>query len=128
MEPRSKFWIEHQSRYLIGPRLVQLLEAVDRLGSLRQAAAELGWSYRYAWGRVQQLAALLDQPVLASSAGGPGGGGSRLTAAGQELLERYQQFEAGLKEQVRQRFNQVFGNYTLAHSERPRDHRPSRRR
>lgn len=73
-------------------RLCDLLQAVDRLGSLRQAVAAVHLSYRYAWGLVKRAEARLGAPLLSRRVGGPGGGGAVLTEAARELLNRYHAF------------------------------------
>ncbi len=36
-----------QNGFGFGSRFVAILEAVDRTGSIKHAAAEVGWSYRH---------------------------------------------------------------------------------
>lgn len=80
-------------------RLCALLRAVDELGSLNRAAAELKLSYRYAWGLVKAAEERLGAPLLAKRVGGAQGGGATLTDQARDLLRRYtafqQQVEAG---------------------------------
>lgn len=72
-------------------RLCSLLTAVDSLGSLSRAAAQLKVSYRHAWGLVKQAEERLGAPLLEKRVGGAEGGGAVLTAAARELLTRYGQ-------------------------------------
>jgi molybdate transport system regulatory protein len=51
-------------------------------------------SYRRAWILVDQINACLRQPAVASAKGGERGGGSRLTAVGEDLIARYRRIEA----------------------------------
>lgn len=73
-------------------RLCALLQGVDRLGSIRQAAAALQFSYRYAWGLLKRAESRLGTPLLTRQVGGAAGGGAVLTEAGRELLNRYHAF------------------------------------
>lgn len=75
-------------------RLFALLEAVARLGSLNRAAADLGVSYRHAWGLVRRAEERLGVRLLDRRVGGAEGGGADLTPAAQDLLTRYRQFRA----------------------------------
>lgn len=86
-------------------RLCSLLQAVDHLGSIRRAAAELSLSYRYAWGLVKQAEGRLGAPLLVKRVGGAEGGGATLTETARDLVERHRQFrlqvEAGASRALR---------------------------
>lgn len=70
-------------------RLCALLAGVERRGSLRQATAELGLSYRYAWGLIKKAEERIEAPLLIRRAGGAAGGGAELTEAARALLRRH---------------------------------------
>jgi molybdate transport system regulatory protein len=72
-----------------------LLRAVGRAGSLNVAADDLGRSYSRAHKRLETLEAAFG-PLVASERGGAGGGGSELTAAGRELLARFERLQAAV--------------------------------
>ena len=78
----------------IGPGKVDLLEAIVETRSITAAAKSIGMSYRRAWILVDQINACLREPAVASAKGGERGGGSRLTAVGEELIARYRRIEA----------------------------------
>ena len=71
-----------------------LLKAVDAEGSLNKAAAALGRSYARCQKRIDVLESAFGQ-VVERTRGGSGGGGSRVTAAGESLLERYERLKTG---------------------------------
>jgi len=96
-------------------RLCALLEAVDRFGSIRQAAAVLQLSYRYAWGLVKRAEERLGTPLLSKRVGGPAGGGAVLTGAARELLNRYHAFRL----QVEVGASRTFGRSEAAGSGAP---------
>src|SRR6058998_2914865 len=75
---------------VMGEREARLLEAVDRVRSIKDAAAEAGISYRTAWSAIQQMEQALGRPVVVSRAGGPGGGATTLTDECRGLLTLYQ--------------------------------------
>src|SRR5262245_33369932 len=83
---RSTVWLEREGTYLLGQREAQLLEAVERVGSIKEAAKTVALSYRTAWARIQALEQALGQPMVRSRAGGPGGGATSLTAEGKALV------------------------------------------
>lgn len=98
-EVRYDVWVELGARVPLD-RLCRLLAGVERLGSIRQAAAALGLSYRYAWGLVRQAEAHLGAPLLQRRVGGASGGGADLTAAARDLLARYARFQAEVEPRV----------------------------
>lgn len=85
---------------VIGEREARLLDAVDRVRSIKDAAAETGISYRTAWSAIQEMEQALGRPIVVSRAGGPGGGATTLTDECRQLLSLYQdlrrQLEGGL--------------------------------
>ena len=78
----------------IGPGKIDLLEAIAETRSITAAAKSIGMSYRRAWVLVDQINACLSQPAVDSAQGGEHGGGSRLTAGGEALVQRYRRIEA----------------------------------
>jgi tungstate transport system substrate-binding protein len=74
-------------------RLGTILEAVEQNGSLRQATAALGVSYRQAWGLLRRAEERLDEPLLSRRVGGAAGGGAELTDAARDLLGRWRQVQ-----------------------------------
>ncbi|MBZ5514286.1 MAG: LysR family transcriptional regulator, partial [Acidobacteriia bacterium] len=59
-----------------------LLQAVDRLGSIQQAADEFGMSYRHAWGAIRRIENRAGFKIVDTKLGGKEGGGARLTPQG----------------------------------------------
>ena len=78
----------------MGPGKIALLEAVAACGSITAAARQLGMSYRRAWLLLNELNRALRVPAVDSAKGGPHGGGSALTAQGQQLIALYRRIEA----------------------------------
>ena len=67
---KAKFWLTFGPQTLFGDGKADLLEAVDRLGSLRRAAASMSMSYRYAWGLLRELDTAAGFPFLEHSGSG----------------------------------------------------------
>lgn len=91
--PRLRIRIVFGEDEMIGPGKAELLERIDRCGSIAAAGREMGMSYKRAWELVGTLNAMFRAPLVESTRGGPGGGGAVLTAAGHEVLELYRAFE-----------------------------------
>jgi len=71
------------------PRWIELLAALGETGSITQAAKAVGLSYKAAWDAVEAMNNLSEQPLVERVVGGKGGGGTRLTARGLQLVQTY---------------------------------------
>ena len=109
MQPRCKIWIETDTGLVMSDFRVDLLVAVEETGSLSGAAERLGLSYRRAWGKVRELENNLGVRLVESVAGGSRGGGSRLTADGAILVERYREFATNARGAIADAFDRAFG-------------------
>jgi molybdate transport system regulatory protein len=110
MEPRSKLWVEKDGKIVLSDYRVRLLRLVDETGSLAEAAQRMGLSYRRAWGKVKEIEENLGLPLLQSSAGGPKGGGSRLSPEGRRLVDMYERYRTAAEQDLRREFDDVFRN------------------
>src|SRR5690606_27330093 len=113
VEIRVKCWAERDGALVLSDWRIDLLAAVEKHGSLSAAAEEFAVAYRVAWGKIREMEDGLGVKLLHGRSGGAGGGGSALTPAGQALVERYQQFRAGLDELVARRFAEVLGDLSF---------------
>ncbi|GAB4350569.1 MAG: hypothetical protein Kow0099_34160 [Candidatus Abyssubacteria bacterium] len=91
MKFRFKVWYEVDGKPLLGPGRYRLLSALRKTGSINAAAAEIGVSYRRAWGQIRQMERLLGAPLIICERGGARGGGTRLTRKALTLMKRYEQ-------------------------------------
>jgi molybdate transport repressor ModE-like protein len=70
----------------------QLLRLTEETGSLLDACRHMGVSYTKGRAIIARLERQLGQTVLQSRQGGRDGGGSQVTEAGRQLMERYDAF------------------------------------
>jgi molybdate transport system regulatory protein len=96
--PRASVTLTKRGENVIGEREARLLDAVDRVRSIKDAATEAGISYRTAWSAIQQMEQALGRPMVVSRAGGPGGGATTLTDECRQLLSLYQDLRRRLEE------------------------------
>lgn len=98
--PRANLILARRGVPVLGDREARLLEAVDRVRSIKDAAAQAGISYRTAWSAIQQMEQSLGRPMVVSRAGGPGGGATTLTEECRQLLSAYQELQRRLEEDL----------------------------
>lgn len=85
----GRLWIETSSGAIAGKGRVTLLERIKKYGSITEAAKSMKMSYRQAWEQIESMNALCKKPLVTKSSGGSGGGGSKLTKEGENLIELY---------------------------------------
>ena len=93
MKLEGQFWITHNGKNLAGQSRIELLTQIANSGSITQAAKAVGISYKSAWDAVEAMNSAAGSPLVARSTGGKGGGGTQLTAAGQQLIEAFQHYQ-----------------------------------
>ena len=98
-KPSCKVWIEYKGKPVLGKGGAEILKAIAKEQSISKATTKLGMSYRYVWNYLQKIRKAIEAPVVVTYKGGKtGGGGAKLTAMGQSLLEEYQRVESYLSE------------------------------
>jgi molybdate transport system regulatory protein len=91
IRPRLRVMVGNE--IALGPGRVELLELIEKTGSLRAAALQMGVSYMRAWNLVRYTNKYFCQPLVEATRGGRVGGGARLTDAGREIIAGYRQME-----------------------------------
>jgi len=102
MELEGSIWMTVGGVRLGGPDRVALLAAVAHTGSITAAAKAVGISYKGAWDAIEAMNNLAGEPLVERAAGGKGGGGTRLTARGAQLVENFRKIDAAHREFVAQ--------------------------
>ena len=108
MEIRSKLWIEVDGKPVFGRGRRFLLEAIDKHGSINQAAKEINISYRKAWGYIKAMEDRLGIKLIERQTGGKNGGGAVLTEEARAFLKNFEALEKGMQELVDERFSLIF--------------------
>jgi molybdate transport system regulatory protein len=107
--PRVKVWLELEGRYAFGLGMSEILQAVERAGSIKHAAAALGKSYRHVWGRLREAEKALGRPLVEAQVGGRGSQRSALTAEGRQLVAAFRAFRERMLRAVQEEFARHFG-------------------
>ncbi|MFO7951541.1 MAG: LysR family transcriptional regulator [Bacillota bacterium] len=108
----SKIWLEDQGK-VFGDGPCDLLQRIDRLGSLSKAAAEMQMSYHQAWNLINMLENNLGFALIERRIGGSQGGGSYLTKKGKTLMLRYLEFRNKVNENLQRLYDQYFAEMPL---------------
>ena len=77
------------SELLANRKRVELLRQIEQLENLTKAAKLSGYSYKGAWDAMDQMATLSGGELIERFAGGKGGGRTKLTARGRQLLKNF---------------------------------------
>ncbi|MES2626283.1 MAG: TOBE domain-containing protein [Pseudomonadota bacterium] len=76
---------------------LDILRRVGSAGSISEAARGAGVSYKAAWQAIETLSNLAGEALVEKVVGGTGGGGAKLTDAGERLLVASEQLHAARK-------------------------------
>jgi molybdate transport system regulatory protein len=106
--PRIKVWLETDGEYAFGHGVCEILQAVERTGSIKQAAVELGKSYRYIWGRIKEAEQSMGQPLVETHVGGKGTQRSFLTPIAGHLVTNFLAVRVRMNELVREEYDRRF--------------------
>ncbi|MHB8121677.1 MAG: TOBE domain-containing protein [Desulfuromonadaceae bacterium] len=85
----GNLWLNRADNKFLGGDRINLLEKIDELGSITKAAKSVGISYKNAWDTVNLINNMAEKPLVDRLAGGKGGGGTSLTAAGKMIVAQY---------------------------------------
>jgi molybdate transport system regulatory protein len=108
MQVKANFWIEKDGKVALSSWRVKLLETVAETGSISAAAAKMGVSYHRAWDKIHESEKRLGVKLVETQTGGAGGGGSQLTPAAADFIQRFKTFTDGLHETMSSRFQENF--------------------
>ena len=85
----------------IGPGKIQLLENIDKCGSISAAGRAMDMSYKRAWDLVDEINRICRHTAVEPQTGGKNGGGAVLTPFGISLVKRYRKIERDAASAVR---------------------------
>jgi molybdate transport system regulatory protein len=88
-----RVWINEEHGHFMGLGRVRLLENIIEAGSITRAAAAMKMSYRQAWQMVEDMNSRSEKPLVEKILGGRGGGGARVTEAGEKAIRLFYKLE-----------------------------------
>ena len=102
---RLRVWLEQEENTYIGIGSTLLLKHVEELGSLRQAAAALGMSYRRAWGKLKSAEERIGHPLVEKTKGR--GQKFNLSPYGKDLMDRFLAFYLDVENYAARRASEI---------------------
>ncbi len=106
---RGRIWIEGEDGTFLGYGRMVLLERIRDYGSISAAARSMGMAYRHAWRLVDSMNRQAPVPLVVTSTGGPGGGGAKLTGAGERAISLFRDTYGALKVFLREETHKLQG-------------------
>ena len=91
----------------LGPGKIDLLESIDKVGSISEAARQNNISYRRAWDMVNTMNQCFSNPLVESVTGGKGGGGAKLTSLGEKVKTIYRKMEVKASLSTKEEWNSL---------------------
>ncbi|MGD0232399.1 MAG: LysR family transcriptional regulator [Syntrophorhabdales bacterium] len=101
-----RLWLETEKGLLFGPGRADLLDGIERHGSLRKAAREFSISYRAAWGKIRRTEEILGFKLVYRSENLKEG--YRLTDAGRKLKEGFDRWYREVQDDALKKARAIF--------------------
>jgi molybdate transport system regulatory protein len=103
---RSRQWIvDEHNRIIMGEGRKEILETIEKTGSINQTAKIMKMSYKGAWSRIKATEQYLKTKIVHADRKE----GTRLTKEGKELLEKYRLLKQRCMEEDNNIFRKIFG-------------------
>ncbi len=108
MRPVARVFLYEGDEKFFGEGPCRLLHGIQRSGSLRAAALEMGMSYSKALSLLNRAERLLGFALTEKTIGGRSGGGSRLTPEALDFLDKYERYREECYEANRRIYSEIF--------------------
>jgi molybdate transport system regulatory protein len=99
--------LNDQGLPFMGRGPVELLQGIERLGSIKQAAKEMNMSYVKAWKIIKRMEVCLGGKILITKIGGKEHGGAELTPLASKFVDLYTAYEAEVANFAQERFTTI---------------------
>lgn len=102
-----RLYLNADGKRVLGKGGAQILEAIDKYGSIDGAAKKLGMSYKFVWDYLTRIRKILKEQIILTHRGGigrrnkRGGGGATLTPLARKLLKHYRSTQASVDRALR---------------------------
>ena len=118
MELKVKIYLtDDEGDKFMGIGVIWLLEEIERAGSLRKAAMNLGMSYTKSYAMLSKAEENLAFPLIERRKGGASHEGAALTQKAKEFIKLYWAFQSRAKEKVVREYDDFKKSLTLLYKE-----------
>lgn len=107
MKSDIRLRVYHEQPFF-GNGVAQLLDGVEKYGSLKAAYQDMGMSSSKAWKILSRAEADLGHPLTESVSGGAVGGKTVLSAFGKDFLERYHRVMSDVQQTLQESMERNF--------------------
>lgn len=104
----AKLMLKDEEDIFFGPGVANLLEAIDEMGNVKDAALSMGLSYTKAWTMLKNTKRGIGVDAVKRIKGGADGGSATLTEEGKNLLREYRAFEKKANKMLEAIFEKEF--------------------
>ena len=103
---KSRHWVvDDQNRIIMGEGRKEILETIQKTGSINKTAKLMKMSYKGVWSKIKVTESYLGKSIVHADRKD----GSRLTAEGKVLLEKYSALKKRCLEEDNRCFSEIFG-------------------
>jgi molybdate transport repressor ModE-like protein len=96
---KFKIWLAGPDGFTFGPGDLKLLVSLRSTQNLTETSKRVGYSYKYAWQKLQQMTKKTGREVVTTHRGGKGGGGDvKITNWGLYLIQKFEQAQLELNQ------------------------------
>jgi len=104
---KTKIWIEdNKGNLLFGKGKTEILELIEKEGSIAKAAEKMGLNYKKAWNHIKILQQNLEDELVIVEKGVKGG--TKLTKKAKEYIKVYKQLEEEIQDFANKRFKELY--------------------
>ena len=109
LQVKTKTWIANKyGEILFGKGKTELLECIDKTGSILKAAGMMGINYKKAWVHLDTLQTNAGEQLVIKRQGRSENSGTRLTERAKELMKNYEILQKDIENYANKRFKELF--------------------
>ncbi len=109
LQVKTKTWIANKDgEILFGKGKTELLECIDKTGSILKAAGMMGINYKKAWVHLDTLQTNAGEQLVIKRQGRSENSGTRLTERAKELMKNYEILQKDIENYANKRFKELF--------------------
>ncbi|MDY0320696.1 MAG: molybdenum transporter [Arcobacteraceae bacterium] len=107
MVTKVKVWIEDgDSNLVFGSGKSEILEYIDKTGSISDASKQVGMNYKKAWNHIKILQEYIEDDLTITTKGSSGG--TVLTPKAKDIIQKFKILHDDVNAYAKQRFDELF--------------------